>query len=446
MTTHRTVTPVLLFLIVLPSIAEDWSQWRGPERTGVLKSSPALLESIDGEELELLWEVALPTGKRVPYYSSPVSAAGRAYLHFSPVSTIPPPPPPPLPKPEQEPEPEEDILGDEEEESHGLLDAPVIKPRPPPPPPPKPAGPPVLDDVLLCVDIATGRELWRFAQRATTGKLGAPNAPCVRGGKAFFVGVGGTVYCVEAETGKETWRADSGGKSSNYSSSPVVIDDKVIVVEKKMIAFKVSDGSRAWEADVAVGHNSPAIWRKDGKAYVITGGQEITCVDASTGTVIWRTPGSETSATPVVGGDILVMMLTYANPLVYSLTLEKAESRGGFPIQPAGMGHQACTPCIAGKLLYAWDRAKAFCYDLEEQKMVWQGTSPGDGKPSPILADGKLICNSTRRVLVLDAESGNTLIAAPLKVASCTSTGLGDGNLLVNAGSHFRCYRLAKGR
>ena len=76
--------------------------------------------------------------------------------------------------------------------------------------------------------------------------------------------------------------------------------------------------------------------------------------------------------------------------------------------------------------------------------MVWQGETVGDGKPSPILADGKMSLNNRRKVLVLDASNGKTLYSAQVGVASRTSRGLANGKLLVNAGSHFRCYDLAK--
>lgn len=432
--TLRSIAIALLCCSLSTGRADDWSEWRGPHRNGALKDSPPLLDSAPDGKLEILWEVALPPRTKAPYYSSPVGADGKAFLHFSPGAK--PPPPPPPPKVEVKEKEEEDDLDD-------LLG----EPKPPKKPPPKPPRPPDpgMDDVLLCVDLNTGKELWRFKQPGGPSKLGAPNTACIDGGKAFFLGNLGRLYCVDTGTGNELWRAEPGErKSSNYTASPTVLGDNVIVVDRKMFAFKTADGAKVWEAAVAVGHGSPTLWEKDGKTYLIANGQELFCVDSTDGKIVWKTEGIKTAATPAIGNDRMVLGPTYGTPAIYELTLEGPKKTGGFQIQPAGLGHQACTASVNGNLVYLWGRAKTHCYDLDKKAIVWQGESVGDGKPSPILADGKVICNSGRKVLVLDASDGKTLISAAVGVASCTSCGLVDGKLLVNAASHFRCYNLAK--
>jgi outer membrane protein assembly factor BamB len=424
--------------------AEDWSEWRGPSRNGVLKDSPALLDRIEGDSLPLLWEIPLPPGNW-PKYSSPVGAAGRAYLHISPgdppVAAAATPPPPPAPKPDM---PAAKVGEESPDIGAVALDAP--QPAPKPTPPPTPRGPPAggLDDVLLCVDTASGKEAWRFKEYGGPSKLGAPNTPCIRDGRLYFVGNFGKLYCLHAETGAKLWDTDAFGSTGNYSASPLVVAGRVVIVEKKMLAFDAATGAKTWEAGVSVGDSSPTLWRHGGKDFILTGAAEIACVDAATGAVAWRAPGNKTAATPVAAGEWLVQMLTYANPLVFRISPTLAEPVEGFDIRPAGMGHQACTPAMVGSLVYVWDAARTQCYDLEKRAMVWEGEGPGDGKPSPILADGKILANNTRRLLVLDATTGKTLYWANVTAASCTSVALLDGKLLVNAGSHFRCYRLAK--
>ena len=423
--------------------AEDWSEWRGPGRNGVIRSAPPLLDGPAGKELELLWEVALPPASKPPYYASPVGAGGKAYLHISPPYV--PPPAPPAPAPAVKPlGPKGPLAVGDELNVDELLDPPKPKKKEPAPAVKKPA-PGDLDDALLCVDVKTGKEFWRFRRPGGASKLGAPNTPCVRGGRVYFIGNAGILYCLDAESGKEAWRAEAGGgRQGAFSSSPFVVDGKVIVADRQITAFNVSDGSKAWEAAVAVSHGSPAIWRHGGRSYLVAGSVEIACVDAADGKVVWRVAGNKSAASPVVSGEMLVMMFTYGNPFIYRLSLTGAEKVAEFTIKPAGLGHQSCTPAVDGTRVYGWDREKSFCYDLQKQAMVWEGEAPGDGKPSPIIADGKVIGNGRRRVLVLDAASGKTLLSAQAAVGSCTSCALVDGRLLVNTGSHLRCYRVAK--
>jgi outer membrane protein assembly factor BamB len=428
----------------------DASEWRGPDRNGVLRGSPPILASLEGDDLELLWERPLPEGGK-PHYASPVGAAGRVYLHLSPAGTPPPPEPEKAPavKPAPKAEPALGGLLDVDDDDEGLgglgMQTPGIKrPDPPAAGPGRPRRPRVthVDDMLLCVDLATGNELWCFRRPAgRTTSLGAPNTPCVRNGRVFFVGNAGTVYALDAVSGEECWRAEAGAGS--HAASPAVVDGRLVVADRCVQAFSVADGARLWKADVAVAHGSPVPWERDGRRLVVVGGPELACIDAADGRVLWRLPGNKGSASPVVSGSLAVMMYAYGPPTVYRMSLEGAEKLGDFPIAHAGMGHQACTPCIDGARLYAWDRNHTFCYDLERGDFAWKGEAPGDGKPSPLLADGKVIGVAPGRALVLDARTGRTLVSARIAAQKCTSCGLADARLLVNAGRSLRCYDLA---
>ena len=73
------------------------------------------------------------------------------------------------------------------------------------------------EDTLTAIDVETGKTLWTFATEGgfcwTHGKRGglqiAPAVDAERG-KAWFVGTLGTIYCVDITTGKELWRGDIG--------------------------------------------------------------------------------------------------------------------------------------------------------------------------------------------------------------------------------------------
>ena len=56
------------------AFGEDWPQWRGVNREGVLDNTP-LLEKFPADELERLWTVPLGAG-----YSGPTVADGRVYV------------------------------------------------------------------------------------------------------------------------------------------------------------------------------------------------------------------------------------------------------------------------------------------------------------------------------------------------------------------------------
>src|SRR5215475_442466 len=54
--------------------AQDWTQWRGPNRDGVVKDF--VVPAIWPEKLKLVWKTEVGSG-----YSSPVASKDRAWIH-----------------------------------------------------------------------------------------------------------------------------------------------------------------------------------------------------------------------------------------------------------------------------------------------------------------------------------------------------------------------------
>jgi outer membrane protein assembly factor BamB len=66
---------LLLMLLAVPfSHAQDWPQWRGPQRDGVVKDFVAPVTW--PEKLKLVWKTPVGGG-----YSSPVVSQGKVWLH-----------------------------------------------------------------------------------------------------------------------------------------------------------------------------------------------------------------------------------------------------------------------------------------------------------------------------------------------------------------------------
>ena len=54
--------------------ADDWPQWRGPQRDGVWRET-GIVKSFAADQLPIRWRVAVAPG-----YSGPTVAAGKVYL------------------------------------------------------------------------------------------------------------------------------------------------------------------------------------------------------------------------------------------------------------------------------------------------------------------------------------------------------------------------------
>lgn len=78
---------------------------------------------------------------------------------------------------------------------------------------------------LWCLDAHTGRINWSFQTKDTTGK-GIISSPALHNGKVYFGAYDGSLYCVDAETGVLV----KSSKLCNWiGSSPLIVDNKLYV-------------------------------------------------------------------------------------------------------------------------------------------------------------------------------------------------------------------------
>lgn len=408
------VALVVLVGIVLagPAGGEDWPQWRGPKRAGVASPCPPLVEAVGKEGPKLLWEAPVPAGgPKAQYFSSPVVAGGKAYLHVYPAA--------------------------------------------------EGADPnkPSLDEMILCVSMADGKEVWKVRFVGQGGK--SHNTPCIRDGKVYFAiktpgdrGGVGTAICLDADSGKEVWRSDFlKGRGPDFTPSLAVAGDKVVVFASKLFGLDAKTGTKQWETEPLIEPKtkwwmnvaSPAVWEKAGKAYAIVGGSKLTCVAADDGKVLWHLPGSKAPTSPVVVGDTLVVRFPEGDLNVYRLSEGGAEKIAAAKLEAFDdASWEASTPAFDGRYVHGTCKKQTFCYDTEKQAMVWSDKLIGDAIASPVAGDGKMICCDGKKLVAINTADGKVLWQAKWTKAGCSSLALVDGRLVVNAGTFLRCYDLKK--
>lgn len=141
------------------------------------------------------------------------------------------------------------------------------------------------NEVTLCLDANTGKELWKdqYAAQAVTGAASRHPGPrsslAVAEGKVVTLGVGGVVSCLNADTGKMEWRKDPFPKIVPRfftSTSPLIVDGMVISHlggqgNGAIMAFALADGQEKWKwAGEGPDYGSPALLTVDGVKQVVT--------------------------------------------------------------------------------------------------------------------------------------------------------------------------------
>src|SRR5262249_6941589 len=115
-------------------------------------------------------------------------------------------------------------------------------------------------EVLRCLDAASGKELWKdgYGAKAVTGAAsghpGPRSSPAVADGKVVTLGVAGTVSCWDT-AGKLAWRKESAAEGYSdlprffTSMSPVIVDGLAVAHiggggNGAMVAFDLAKGDQ----------------------------------------------------------------------------------------------------------------------------------------------------------------------------------------------------------
>jgi len=260
----------LLLTQTVVARADDWPQWRGPNRDGVWHET-GIVESFPTNGLKIAWRVPVGRG-----WSSPIVAHGRVYV----------------------------------------TDVQVVRSN--------------ATERVLCFDEASGKSLWshRYAvdypDWAFDPNAGGPRAtPIVRDGKLFTLGCMGHLVCLNDTKGDVVWEKSLAKEYglepfSGITASPLIEEGLLILYlcgkpAACVVAFEKTSGKEVWRAlDDSFTYSSPIVITAGGKRQLIVWTQPaVTSLDPGTGKTWWRerlqTPGDMAVSTPVFSNHRLLI-------------------------------------------------------------------------------------------------------------------------------------------
>lgn len=302
----------------------------------------------------------------------------------------------------------------------------------------------VAEDTVICLDLATGKTLWKTAAPGEPTGRNSSSTPCIADGRVFALG-SIAAYAVDLATGKPLWSAKLPQKG--VGSSPLAVDGLVVVNAKHLLALDAATGQERWKQEKAGGGNSsPVAWKSGDRTFVICNGRgTLDAVDAKTGQIAWSVPGGGDS-TPAINGDFLAVQSrkTDIGFIVYRLKPDGAEKVWNTPYD---MLRTQASPIIHDGYVFLADNDVQQCFDLTNGSQRWTAPMPGSIS-SPVLADGKLfmLVNSGNNVQMLRADGATRteLGKANVKAAWVPSPTIADGRLLVRQKDRVRCFSLTE--
>jgi outer membrane protein assembly factor BamB len=162
----------------------------------------------------------------------------------------------------------------------------------------------------------------KYTAAAVTGPAGSfpgpRSSPAVAEGKVVTLGVVGTLSCLDAAGGKKLWRKNDfeGSRPRFFTScSPITTDGLCIVQlggEDKggIVAYDLATGDEKWKwAGDGTAYASPVLDTVDGtKEIIAETSKNIVGIGAADGKLLWKTPFQVryNAATPIVDGATII--------------------------------------------------------------------------------------------------------------------------------------------
>jgi outer membrane protein assembly factor BamB len=161
-------------------------------------------------------------------------------------------------------------------------------------------------DVLRCLDLETGKELWQCANE-TPGRLshnGSRSVPTLDDQRVYAVGPFGHVYCVDQKSHKFLWTLDmtadfqASSPKFGFSQSPLLLDDMVIVApmsdQAGLVALNKITGKVVWKSQpIGSGSYASAIIANVAgvKGILFLAKDQLFFLEPKTGKLIWKYNG-----------------------------------------------------------------------------------------------------------------------------------------------------------
>jgi outer membrane protein assembly factor BamB len=355
---------ILLTLLSFPLLAADagWPQFRGPDRSGAAPGAPW---PADFKTLQQTWQVKLDKG-----YPGPLVDATRVYVA-------------------------ETATGDTE--------------------------------IVRALDRKTGKEIWRaswpgkhsvpFFAKKNGGWIRA--TPAFDGQTLFVAGMEEVLVALDAATGKERWRLDFPKRFAvpkpdfGFSSSPLLDGDSLIVqAANSVIRLNKKTGETEWralarQADImdSGAFSSPVMATLRGRRQVLVQSRtDLFGLDPATGGVLWQQEVPHYRGMnilmPTAWGDKIFTSSYRMDSYLFEISADGGKMASKEIWKNKAKGYMS-TPILLDGYVYMHLANQRFtCIDLRSGETKWT-TEPYGQYWSMAVREGKILALDERGQLLL---------------------------------------------
>ncbi len=337
------IVPKILWVFALSPLvgfAQDWPQWRGPQRDGIWREDGIRDELPEGQ-LPIAWSTEIGAG-----YSGPTVANRRVYVM--------------------------DRMVTERRET----------------------------ERVLCLDSGTGEIIWKHeydAPYSISYKAGPRASVTIENNLAYSVGAMGHFFCFDAAKGDVIWQRDLQSDFDidmpiwGIAASPLIYKNLVIQQVSGrdgacMVAMDRKSGKEVWRAlNERAGYSSPIIINQAKQDVLVCWtADSLSGLDPLTGKVYWAHPFPPSRmpigiGSPIWDGEFLFVSSFYDGSLMVKtpkdkLAIEVAWRQVGTDEENTKSLHSMIGTCLLqGDYVYGVDsHGEMRCLEKKTGKRVWE--------------------------------------------------------------------------
>jgi outer membrane protein assembly factor BamB len=331
-------------------------------------------------------------------------------------------------------------------------------------------------DILRCLDLATGKEDWTFAYDAPgeTPHPGSRSVPTIDGNYIYTCGPFGHIHCFDKRTHKPVWKknvwtdfTEEGFPSWGISQNPLVYDNMLILASQTqkagVVAYDKLKGTILWASSTLpgkAGYVSPKIIKIEGddQLSMISADGAVMGMDPQTGRVLWSYEGWQCkipipNVTEIGDGRIFVTGGYRAGSAMIKVEKESNAFLVKELFKTDEFGTHVHPAILHGGYLYGHcstneTRDGLVCMNLDGKIMWKTGKAPLFDKGGFILADGLFLSiDGNKGFLYLiepNPEGFKELAKAKLldTIKCWAPLALSDGKLLIRDQKQMKCVRV----
>ena len=322
-------------------------------------------------------------------------------------------------------------------------------------------------EVVAAYALDSGRERWIHGWdaefREILGGNGPRATPTWHEGRLYALGAAGEFRCLDAQSGKRIWSrnilADNQAENIQWgmAASPLIVDDKVIVLPggpqgKSVVAYNKLTGDPIWKVlNDKQAYTSPQLTSLAGRRQIlVVSANRVMGLVVEDGSLLWEFPwitqnGINVAQPIVVAPNRFFLSAGYGHG---AALIEVSRAADGYEAravwQNIRMKNKFSSSVLHEGMIYGLDEAILACMDPATGGLKWKGGRYGYGQL--LLAAGHLILSSENGEIALvkaDPEKYQEIARFPaIEGKTWNIPAIVDGRLIVRNGSELACFRI----